>query len=196
MRGKASRNGASSRHRPRRITVSSQSTPLKKASTAARRLKIRLAAQAASSRRFRPKAVSTRARPSTLERKWLSSTSTRGAQVISQAKRSGEDGVAPETSSMAPQARVRTAETVGATCSTAGLNSPRRRISVPRSFQTARQYSGLRPRDRAPKSSAIRTSPPRCGVPSRAAIFHCARGPAPGRRKSIRMFTCPSTPNN
>ncbi len=128
-RGKASRSGSSPAHNARRMSVSSQSNPLKKASTAAATQIARVAAQAASRRRLRPKAVSTRARPRTLERKWLSSTSNGGAQPISHSKRPGSEGVAPETSSMAPHARVRTAATIGATCSSAGLNPPSRRMS-------------------------------------------------------------------
>ncbi len=128
VREKAWRRGSSTAQSASSISVSSQSKPLKKASTAAATQITRVAAQAASRRRLSPKAVSTRARPSTLERKWLSSISKGGAQPISQAKRPGSEGVAPETSSMAPQARVRAAATRGATCSTAGPNPPSRRM--------------------------------------------------------------------
>ena len=87
-----------------------------------------VATQAAPSLARRPNASITRINPSTLETKWLSSTSSTGSIAITLTNRRGSDGVAADASSITPAARVRSAAVHGTAAFAAGLRSEKRLI--------------------------------------------------------------------
>jgi hypothetical protein len=136
LRGKAARNGRRIRQMIASAAVCSQLKPLSSASTAATASTTTLASQAPPSRRRSPKASKTRTRPRMLETKWLSSTNHSGMTRTSQVKRSGSEGVAPETSSMIPAPTAKAAATSGPTSRAAGFKSPRTRMQDPDSPRT------------------------------------------------------------
>jgi hypothetical protein len=117
-----------------RMTVSSQFSPLNRASTAPPARANSAAHQAASRRERRPKASRIRIRPRIDETKWLTSIKGPGATASQIAKRVGSDGVAPEARSRMPALAASMADSVGATARKAGLScgadikTPDRRI--------------------------------------------------------------------
>ena len=109
-----------------------------------------------------------------LDRKWLISTNAKGAILATKVKRSGSDGVAPETSSITPAASARPAESVGADSSVAGLKSRRKLMSSSKTLGEsaiitvpARDFRACRPPDRRRPTV---TAANRCRFPEKPAV--------------------------